>query len=94
VIPASPVSDAQIAALTAKGDWSQVGDLLEGTFVFASYGAALDFVVAVAAIAEDQNHHPEITLGFDRVSVRVSTHETHSITARDLYFVDAVSELR
>jgi len=94
VIPATPASDEEIAALSGSGNWTQVGNLLEGTFSFACYAAGLGFVTSVGAIAEAQNHHPEITLGFDTVHVRIYTHETNSITARDLHFCQTVSSLR
>jgi len=94
VIPASPVSDTEVAALTSQGTWSQVGDHLEASFAFTSYPAALGFVTSVGALAEAQCHHPEMTLSFDRVHLRVSTHETNSITTRDLFFAESVSRLR
>ncbi len=93
MIPATPVSDEEIADLISSGNWARVGNLLEGTFSFPSYAAGLGFVTSLGAIAEAQNHHPEITIGFDTVQVRVYTHETNSITARDLHFCRTVSNL-
>jgi 4a-hydroxytetrahydrobiopterin dehydratase len=43
-------------------------------------------VLMAAKIAEELNHHPDITLGYQRVNIRITTHDSGGVTALDLAF--------
>lgn len=64
-------------------DWSEAGGALERTFEFASFPAAIAFVNRLAELAERENHHPDITVSYRRVTVRWTTHSAGGITDRD-----------
>ncbi len=65
--------------------WSRESDALAKTFRFGSFREAFSFMTRVALEAEVLNHHPEWTNVYDRVSVRLSTHDAGGkITARDV----------
>lgn len=53
------------------------------TFHFRSYRAAVDFVSQIANIAEQQDHHPEILLTYQRCKVSFCTHSVNGITMND-----------
>ena len=62
---------------------------------FPDFASALGFVDAVGAIAEEQNHHPDIDLRWGQVVLAVASHDVGGLTERDLRFaaaVDAVIE--
>lgn len=63
--------------------WAEVDDALERTFSFASFREALDFVNRVGELAEAENHHPDIAISYDRVTLRWWTHTAGGITDRD-----------
>lgn len=63
--------------------WSIVDDALERTFTFHDFREALDFVNRVGALAESENHHPDVRLGYGRVTLRWWTHSAGGITDRD-----------
>jgi 4a-hydroxytetrahydrobiopterin dehydratase len=63
--------------------WSVVDDALEREFRFADFRAAIDFVNRVAEVAEEANHHPDITISYNRVTLRWWTHSAGGITERD-----------
>jgi 4a-hydroxytetrahydrobiopterin dehydratase len=67
----------------AIADWSEVDGALERTFQFVSFAAALDFVNRVGELAEAENHHPDITINYKRVTLRWWTHTAEGITDRD-----------
>lgn len=63
--------------------WQEVDGALERTFSFASFRDALAFVNRVGELAEAENHHPDIAIHYDRVTLRWWTHSAGGITERD-----------
>ncbi len=59
---------------------------LEKDYSFSTYRDAVEFVNRVAAIAEEQNHHPDILLGWRKVKVAVWTHKIDGLTESDFIF--------
>jgi 4a-hydroxytetrahydrobiopterin dehydratase len=72
---ARPLDPAEQSAL-AKGHpgWSVTGDGASRTFQFADFGAAMGFVTRVAIAAEKADHHPDIDIRWNKVTLRCSTH--------------------
>ncbi len=65
--------------------WEIRHGALEKTFKFESFREALGFMVRVAFDAEALNHHPEWTNIYDRVIVRLRTHESQNqVTEKDI----------
>ncbi|MBB1510680.1 VOC family protein [Tessaracoccus sp. MC1756] len=58
-----------------------------------SFDEALSFVNAVAALANEHDHHPEIDVRYNRVHLAVASHDVGAITDRDVRFGTAVTEL-
>jgi 4a-hydroxytetrahydrobiopterin dehydratase len=73
--------------------WHLVGGKLVRTQTLSSFAAALDFVVAVGALAEEANHHPDIVIRYDRVTLALVTHDSGGITRADLALARAVTAL-
>ena len=73
--------------------WDIVGGALERSWRFADFAAALAFVDAVGAIAEQANHHPDIAFGWGRATVRWTTHDAGGITTRDVELARRTGEL-
>ncbi|WP_169068156.1 4a-hydroxytetrahydrobiopterin dehydratase [Candidatus Accumulibacter phosphatis] len=70
--------------LTCLRDWQiSGGGLLQKEFTFASYAATLLFVNTVAALAERENHHPDLEVGYGRVKVSYSTHDVGGLSRND-----------
>jgi len=63
--------------------WSEVDSALEREFRFADFRAAMDFVNRVAEVAEAENHHPDIAIRYNHVTLRWWTHTAGGITDRD-----------
>lgn len=82
------------AALGRLPGWEQVEQALEKTFVFADFSAALGFIVRVGLAAESMNHHPHIDNVWNRVTLRLNTHDAgHRITAFDVRLAEAIEGL-
>jgi len=81
-----PLSEEEIRrALAALPGWSHEREALAKTYSFRSFRAALAFMVRAGFEAEELNHHPEWTNVYQRVSVRLTTHDAGDrVTARDV----------
>ena len=69
--------------LVAPSDWTEVDGALQRTFELGSFPEALDFVNRVGALAEAENHHPDIAISYREVTLRWWTHTAGGITDRD-----------
>jgi 4a-hydroxytetrahydrobiopterin dehydratase len=56
---------------------------IEKTFTFANYYQTMAFVNAVAFIAHVQDHHPDLSVHFNRCVVRFNTHDVNGISSSD-----------
>ena len=75
---------------TAKiREWSLEGGSLVRTEKFTDFRAAMLWVNRVANLAEQQNHHPDIDIRWNRVTLRLMTHETGGLTDRDGLWIQA-----
>lgn len=82
------LSATQIIASLAKIEgWKLYGDgpdvAIEKTYRFANFLQTMSFVNAVAYIAEQQDHHPEMLLTYSSCSVRFNTHDVSGISITD-----------
>lgn len=72
------------AALSELEGWANAGDALTKTFAFDDFAAAMEFMQRAAGPIDDADHHPEWTNVYNRVDVRLSSHDAGGITERDL----------
>ncbi len=88
------LSDADIEQrLSLAKGWERHGDMLVRTWQFSSSRRALDFVNAVAGVAEKYDHHPDIVLSYRNVRLELSTHDQGGLTDRDFEFAGEVNAL-
>jgi len=65
---------------------------LQKTYKFKDFAQALAFTNKVGAIAEEQNHHPDICLGYGKVVVTIYTHKIDGLTESDFVFAAKVEQ--
>ena len=82
--PALPAAELQ-ALLAQVPGWrlDDAGEALPRDWAFTSYGAGLAFVNAVAALAEQERHHPDIEFGYKKARVRFTTNAAAGLTLND-----------
>lgn len=76
-----------------KGDWQVIKGKLCKKFDFNSYKDVLDFVNKVGEIAEEQNHHPDMLVKYDTVTVIMFDHEKDGISEKCYKFTNAVDKM-
>jgi 4a-hydroxytetrahydrobiopterin dehydratase len=67
----------------APPNWVEVDGALQREFELPSFPEAIAFVNRVAELAEQENHHPDVTISYKRVTLRWTTHSAGGITDRD-----------
>ena len=76
-----------VANLAKLEGWRLTGDgaavAIEKTFTFANYYETISFVNAVAFIANAQDHHPDLSVHFNRCVVRFNTHDVGGLSMTD-----------
>jgi 4a-hydroxytetrahydrobiopterin dehydratase len=83
---AKPLSRAEVEkALRGLTGWKFKRDALTKEFKFGSFREAMSFMVRVAFEAEAMDHHPDWTNVYNRVAVRLNTHDAGGkVTAKDV----------
>ncbi len=82
----TPLTTGEIeAALGELQGWARDGEVLAKTYEFKSFREAFGFMTRVAFEAEAMNHHPDWTNVYNRVAVRLNTHDAGGrVTAKDV----------
>ena len=70
---------------------SSDSNAIETEIIFASFKAAWEFMEKVALSAEQLNHHPEWSNVYNRVNIRLTTHDTGGLTMRDFQLAQAIN---
>ncbi len=75
------------------GDWRKLARQLHARFRTGDFVTGLRFVTAVTELAEQANHHPDVTLSYPHVDLRLVSHDVGEVTHRDLDLARRISEL-
>ena len=84
----------QVAALDQRlPGWDCDGISLSRVVEFTDFAEAFAFMVRVAAVAEDLDHHPDWSNSWNRVPLAVTSHSAGGLTGRDVEFAQRVDQL-
>ena len=81
-----PLKGEELDALQEKlgNDWQIINEHhLEKEYIFADFRQALDFTFKVGEVAENQGHHPDISLAWGKVKLTIWTHKIDGLTESD-----------
>ena len=82
-MPALKLKDVQLH-LKSIPKWSKRGQTLVRTYEFKEFMQGLQFVTRVAKLAEKSQHHPDIDIRYNKVTLKLTTHDEGGITDKDL----------
>ena len=85
--------DAIAGNLEQVPEWSLNGETLQRTFKFDDFMAAMQFVNAVAELAESLGHHPDILVRYNKVTCTLTTHDAGGLPPRDFNAATAIDAL-
>jgi 4a-hydroxytetrahydrobiopterin dehydratase len=81
------------AFVTDQQGWSIDGEILSRTFVLRDFNEAMGFVMRVGLLAEVADHHPDIDIRWNKVTIALSTHSEGALTSKDTDLAKAVEGL-
>jgi len=89
------LSESEIQdALAETPEWSEVSGAIQRTYDFKDFVQAMRFVNRVAEYAEKVQHHPDILVRYNKVTISVSTHDAGGITEKDFALAKAVDGMQ
>jgi 4a-hydroxytetrahydrobiopterin dehydratase len=86
--------DEIVAALTGVPGWERAEDVITCVVTLRDFRAAMLYAGAVAYLAEAANHHPDITIQWNKVTLTLSTHSAGGLTGADFALAGKISALR
>lgn len=88
------LSNDQIAEALAGTNWRQLVREIGAAYATGDFATGTAFVARITEVAEEAGHHPDVTLSYPRVSLRVRSHDVAALTQRDVDLarsIDAVA---
>jgi 4a-hydroxytetrahydrobiopterin dehydratase len=79
--------------LESLDGWEREGDALRREFKFEDFKGSVDFVVRIMPAAEEMNHHPDLAISWNTVTVTLSTHSEGGITENDFELAGRIDSL-
>ena len=74
-------------------EWELEKKHIERTFEFDDFAEAIDFVNSVAEVAEEEEHHPDIDIRYNKVRLVLSTHSKGGLTELDFALAERIDTL-
>lgn len=76
-----------------SSQWREEGGALRRDFEFADFTEAWSFMSAVAAVAEEQDHHPDWSNSWNKVAIALRSHDVGRVTDRDHRLARAIDQI-
>jgi 4a-hydroxytetrahydrobiopterin dehydratase len=74
-------------------DWNFKENAIEKDFKFNNFTQALGFIVQVGVLSEKMNHHPELFNVYNKVNIRLNTHDSGGVTTKDFELASQIEGL-
>jgi 4a-hydroxytetrahydrobiopterin dehydratase len=84
---------ARAEFLTSDPDWDLDGETIRRTFQFKDFSEAIGFVTRVAILAEVADHHPDIDIRWNKVTLSLTTHSAGGLTDKDVALARQIEAL-
>ena len=92
---AAALTDQQVTERLSKlSGWTREGGTISKTFKLDTYMAGLAFASAIGTVCEARNHHPDMLIGWRKVTVSFTTHDAgNQLTEKDFDAAEAIDAL-
>lgn len=88
------LSDAEVEEkLSGLSGWEREGDAIQKDFKRGDFVGSVRFLSSLVEPAEAMNHHPDVAVSWDTVTVTVSTHSEGGLTAADFELAEKIDAL-
>jgi 4a-hydroxytetrahydrobiopterin dehydratase len=90
----SVLSDEEIESrLGSLEGWERAGDAIRREFKFKDFVGSVDFVNRITPLAEEMNHHPDLEISWNKVTVSLSTHSQGGLTDNDFELASKIDSV-
>lgn len=91
----SKLSEVQISLyLKNLPQWKVEDEMLKKTYEFPNFLDSISFVNQIADLAEEANHHPDLLIQYNKVTVSLTTHDKEGITGKDFLSAEQIEALK
>ena len=80
-------------AMERVPQWSELNSEIQRTYQFDDFKQAMAFVNRVAQLAEQRQHHPDILIRYNKITLTLSTHDAGGITDKDFQLASEIDQL-
>jgi 4a-hydroxytetrahydrobiopterin dehydratase len=88
------LTDSEIQkALGSLPGWQRNGIAIQRIFEFPDFRAAMQFVNKIADAAEQANHHPDIDIRYNKVTMALVSHDSGGVTSRDVRMAEKINQI-
>lgn len=92
--PVSPLTEAEIQQqLVRLPSWTRQNQQLQRTFILKNFVEAIKFVNQLVEPSEKLEHHPDILIQYNRVTITLSTHDAGGLTQKDFELAQIISQI-
>lgn len=88
-----PRSAREVSAAVEEAGWRVLLQTVQASFETGSLAAGLAFAARIGVAADAANHHPDLTITYPRVHVRLTTHDAGGLTDRDVDLARTISAI-
>lgn len=90
----APLGDAEIEARLAEHPgWERSGSTIRKSFERGDFVGSVNFIQSLVGPAEEMNHHPDLEISWDTVTVSLCTHSDGGVTAADFELATKIDAL-
>ena len=90
----TPLSPTEIQSqLASLPDWTLEGNSIQTILTFKNFIDAIAFVNKIVEPAEAAGHHPDICISYNKVTIRLTTHDAGGLTHQDIDMAKTLSKL-
>jgi 4a-hydroxytetrahydrobiopterin dehydratase len=88
------LSDEEVGRrLDALSGWEREGEAIRKSFKRGDFKGSVDFVNHLTPVAEGMNHHPDLEISWDTVTVSITTHSQGGLTENDFELASRIDAL-
>ena len=89
------LSEIQIeTSLAELNNWQYGNKKINKVFTFSSYMESIDFINSVAKKAEEINHHPDLTVGYCKINIELTSHDLGGVTTGCIDLAKSIDSIR
>ena len=94
LLPVELLDDSAIESrLADREGWKRDGDAIAKTFELEDFVGSVEFIKKLVEPAEDMNHHPDLTVSWNKVTVSITTHAAGGLTENDFELAKRIDAL-